>query len=331
MKNDYFIRFFDVEGTCIKLCSNSKTRLESMLDYLEIAECSHSSIHNIEMSLLEIDEGSIDDHIALPEHAESMEKTFIILDKPLPYCIYIDKLQRWSDIPGFGRVWHDYSTGAAKVCIYKDSCVNPQYADIVLGYNVLISLMLYSNFYSIHASCIKIGNTGVLFTGDSGKGKSTAAYALARKGYPILSDDRILIHNNDEYRAVTITDAIKLRRDSIDRFFPELLNERPQFELDGEFYYKSSLTKKFSFVPSTKVDYIITLNKTGLKNSRAEEIKPLRVIGDLFPVTLSCFEPFNMGRKFSFLTEMLNNVKCYRIDFGTDMEDFTKTVEGLVA
>jgi hypothetical protein len=50
----------------------------------------------------------------------------------------------------------------------------------------------------LHASCVRIGDGVVAFTGRSGIGKSSMAAALWRLGYPIASDDVCVIQVGDE-------------------------------------------------------------------------------------------------------------------------------------
>ena len=46
----------------------------------------------------------------------------------------------------------------------------------------------------VHASCVCWQNKGILFIGDSGNGKSTAALALIEKGATLVADDYVEIN-----------------------------------------------------------------------------------------------------------------------------------------
>ena len=59
-----------------------------------------------------------------------------------------------------------------------------------------ISLFLHQRgFLTLHASCVKIGNYAVAFTGPSGTGKSTIAAALHVRGHGVVADDVTVIDN----------------------------------------------------------------------------------------------------------------------------------------
>jgi hypothetical protein len=48
---------------------------------------------------------------------------------------------------------------------------------------------LRSDLYFVHAACVARGNAATVIMGESGAGKSTAAYALSRRGVDYLSDE----------------------------------------------------------------------------------------------------------------------------------------------
>jgi hypothetical protein len=59
-----------------------------------------------------------------------------------------------------------------------------------------LSVLLYQRgFLTLHASCVKIGETAVAFMGDSGAGKSTLAASLLVLGHGLVSDDVTVINN----------------------------------------------------------------------------------------------------------------------------------------
>jgi len=47
--------------------------------------------------------------------------------------------------------------------------------------------------FSMHASCVAVNGKGIAFTGRSGAGKSTAAFALMQKGMPIIHDEKLFV------------------------------------------------------------------------------------------------------------------------------------------
>lgn len=49
----------------------------------------------------------------------------------------------------------------------------------------------------LHASAVSMGNRGVVFVGQTGRGKSTTAAAFARRGYGVISDDIVALAESE--------------------------------------------------------------------------------------------------------------------------------------
>lgn len=54
----------------------------------------------------------------------------------------------------------------------------------------------------IHGSAIEINRTAIIFTGDSGAGKSTIAAAFMKRGYRVLADDVCVVSLNKEKKPI---------------------------------------------------------------------------------------------------------------------------------
>ena len=57
-------------------------------------------------------------------------------------------------------------------------------------------------FTPIHAACVALRGSGVLLAGDSGAGKSSLAYACARRGWRFISDDAVHVVHDGGRRVV---------------------------------------------------------------------------------------------------------------------------------
>ncbi|MBN1623399.1 MAG: hypothetical protein JXN10_01530 [Clostridia bacterium] len=204
-------------------------------------------------------------------------------------------------------------------------------------YNILIFMFhplgyLFENFrfYRIHSSCCTIGNHSFLATGNSGSGKSTSAFAAQRFGGGIISDDLTYVRNIEgHYLAYSLSGLVKLRDDSLSRFFPDLGLLEPVCNFMDETYFfirDINLGKK----PDNLISGIGILTKTGLQASSYKKVKPVEVVPEMFPSTIHTNIRENASRKFAFITEMLNSISCYRIEFGTDMESYYNIVSEIL-
>ncbi len=321
-----------IHHTDIEIASNSRQRLASLEKYLCLPGGDIQKAAEIYLELLETEESEAEQLLPLPGEEYRRLQLSLLLDREIPYELFLRDGIRWNNMPGFGRSRLESGRGSGRALFYPDAGVDPFYADLFLGFNGLNRLLLKEDFCSIHASCVRVGGRGILFTGPSGSGKSTAALAIARRGHPLLNDEQILLlQEKGGYHCFTLSDMIKLKEEDLARFFPELLPEKPYIEVSGERYYKASATPGLQHTPTATADFLITFVKTGKAESTLERIKPSRAVSELFPVTMGSFDPGMATQKFNFLMPFLQQIRCYRIHFGTDMDCFANLVERIAS
>jgi hypothetical protein len=116
---------------------------------------------------------------------------------------------------------------------------------------------------SIHAACVQYGNKGVLLCGDSGAGKSSLAYACARRGWAFLSDDSTSLIRKGNHRVV-LGNPFQVRfRDSAVELFPELRDRKITRRVNGKLSIEV-LTASISGVETVSqstADYIVFLKR----------------------------------------------------------------------
>jgi hypothetical protein len=86
----------------------------------------------------------------------------------------------------------------------------------------------------VHASCAALHGRAVLLCGDSGAGKTSLAYACARKGWTYLSDDAThIVRGRSDYSVVGRPFQIRFR-ESARLLFPELNRFTPERRPNGK-------------------------------------------------------------------------------------------------
>ncbi len=334
MPEDYFYASSCYLANDIKVLfkCDSKAWADSMVSYLSLPLANKGdNLETVELTLHEGNLDKLEEKLPLPgEQYLEVERTLLV-DRPVPVKSYAKDRQHWVDYGGLGRAYINYENRQACAMRLANCGISAVYSDIIFGYNLLLSLLAGFGYFSVHASCVQVNGKGIIFTGDSGSGKSTSSYAMLRRGHPVLADDRILLKKNGSYHALALSDVIKLKEEARKAFFPELEGKKPLHLVEDEFYYKVGAAGDYPYLNSTPLDYLVVFEKTGLAKTRLEKVNPARVIGDLFPVTLATHSPQAMEKKFGTLIEFLEKIKCYRAYFGTDMEHFAESIEGLVA
>ena len=98
----------------------------------------------------------------------------------------------------------------------------------------LAMLSLGRNFSNLHAACVVKNGVSVTLQGRNNTGKSTLAYACARRGYQVLTEDVVHIKVRPESVALWGSPwKLHLLVDA-QRLFPELSGLSPALQINGE-------------------------------------------------------------------------------------------------
>jgi len=328
MLEKLFSKYFQLNDLIIAIHSNSLTWLDNSSDYLTLGPVSPLTA-NLELTLLELSPETADLVIPLPSQNHKTANYQLLLDSPISVTLYQDTNQIWSELEGIGRTWKDYDSKKGIGIRYKGVDLNRVYINLLYASGLITKLLVKEKYYKIHASGAVVDGKGIVFIGNSGKGKSTTALALLENGHSVLSDETVLLYQKDHvYSAHSITDVIKTQKATIHRFFPKLENQPAYQEVGDELYYKIGLMSDFRYQRQANIHSVMILNQTGEKESSIEKISPSKVVSDFLPATLEPFEPSAVvTNKFSFLMQFLNAMDCYCVHFGTDMKFFVTTIE----
>ena len=268
----------------------------------------------------------------LPEinkNAKLVKSYILILETETNLKIYTYEEQLWYLYQDLAGIWIDFKSNKIILSL-AEKLFSFSYYDILFFFLYPLSLLLENfGYFRVHSSCVNIKDKAFLFTGDSGSGKSTSAFAVAANGGSIISDDMTFIKKTaGSYRAYTIMRLVKLRNDIIRKFFPGLLQYKSLKNNEEEMYFDVSGINSEITEPSI-IRAIIILEKTGQKTTSLNKIHPSKVVPHLFPSSIrTSIEKFT-HREFIFFTDLLNDVSCYKVNFGTDMPDFYKAVANI--
>lgn len=265
------------------------------------------------------------------EETVSVKNRKLILDTAhaLPFIYRNGTTSKALELPGLGCGVFNFVSGTYRA--FLDGRANPLpgqafHRGYLFGNLFMCSLFSAASIHSVHAACAEVDGSGIIFTGDSGSGKSSAAFALMERGVPVLSDERVLLGlRSGTYRAASLCDVVKASRQAVERFFP-IFREKPVYWKSGEDRYYRMRDCGFAHCAETAVSALCILNQTGQRESSRERIPAAMAVQHLFPVTINCDIPGLAKEKFLFLAGFLKSVPCFRINFGTDMDDFTRVV-----
>ena len=168
----------------------------------------------------------------------------------------------------------DLNAGFAFAWLTEDALQNRSYA----RYHFLeaVALILISTTYAtpIHAACVSRYGRGMLLCGPSGTGKSTLAYACARRGWVFTSDDASYVrHRASDLRVVGNSHQVRFRPSAKD-LFPELRGRSITPRAEGKPSIEVPTAELPGIVTADEalVHHIILLNRLPSANA---ELRPL--------------------------------------------------------
>lgn len=327
---DIQIKWYDLSGYTICIKCNQPEWLKRISRFLSLPEGRGGNAH-LFLDLQVVEAEYVDHLMPLPDPELKIADFTLLLNHPVTMHTYLGDTEQWTDYEGYARTYVDYLNGTAAVLLFSHNDITPLYTDLLFIYNLINQLMIKYNYFSVHASCVQFNEIGIMLSGNSGRGKSTAIFALLQHGFKVISDERVLLyHCDDGYRGCSISDIIKIREEARKLFFPAMLPEKAYATIDDEHYYNCRTIRPGSWLRDTRVNNFLVINQSGTPQSRLLKINPTRVVGEFFPVTMKAYEnKKTVTQKFNFLMDFLSSVPCYQLEFGTDMGRFASLLQSL--
>lgn len=156
----------------------------------------------------------------------------------------------------------DLAASFTFACLTRDVAENQPY----VRYHFLEpagSLMIDARHLTpVHASCAALNGSAVLLCGESGAGKTSLAYACARRGWTYLSDDAThIVRGRDDRTVVGRPYRIRFR-ESARSLFPELNDFKPELRPNGKLDIEVETERLgIPVAPAAHASHIILLNR----------------------------------------------------------------------
>ena len=164
----------------------------------------------------------------------------------------------------------------------------------------------------IHASAVEINGKAVLFSADSGFGKSTTCLGLQNLGYSVIADDICAIQLNQLGEPVVFPGypQLKLWQDSIDEIGLKKVDERVRI---GEDKFRFNVKDNFSKIP-LPIEALFFINK---KDQDEVSINEIRSLDKIKKMMTNIFRPFfvkshdQQKRNFILISKIGDNSNFY--------------------
>jgi hypothetical protein len=129
---------------------------------------------------------------------------------------------------------------------------------------MIYPLLEIRDLITLHAACVVYNGKGILLAGDSGAGKSSLAYACARRGWTYVSDDASAFIRSSATPEV-IGHPHKFRfREPVGQLFPEFLGLKSTLRAYGKptIEVRTAALDHVRTADASSIDAIVFLNRT---------------------------------------------------------------------
>ncbi len=157
----------------------------------------------------------------------------------------------------------DLRQGAAFSWLTQAAVENRPYLRYYFLEGPALSLLEKMYLAPLHAACVRLEDQGVLLCGDSGAGKSSLAYACARRGWTYISDDTSsLIRSRKQPTIVGNPYQFRFREAGVE-LFPELAKQDVTRRGTGEFAIElaTATLPEITTDLTSSVEYVVFLNR----------------------------------------------------------------------
>ncbi len=225
----------------------------------------------------------------------------------------------------------DLERGFASSWVTQDVAANKEYFRYhfleAMAYSMLDTLHLVA----VHAACVALDGCGVLLAGDSGAGKSSLAYACARRGWIYTSDDASSLVRRGGGRTVIGNPRVFRFRESAGEIFPEFRGFAATRRANG----KPTVEVTTSSLPGirtaaeSEIVYVVFLNRRDGDGRQAQLLRVSReeALARLFVAPWPAELPGEHERRMA--VERLISAELFEMRY-RDLESAVDRLEKLV-
>jgi hypothetical protein len=222
--------------------------MAEMLLYRAFGKLIKSNIPLLELNLVETGEADYSFYLlagCLPQVAKLEWKTEWLLPDGSGALLSArsgsDFIMRFANLADFA-----ISSDGREIHCYPQEKIPQETIRHLFLDQVLPCLLWRRDRFVIHASAIVINGQGVAFLGKSGRGKSTLSASFIKAGYPLLTDDSLLLQKRGkDILCVPSYSGVRLWPESVSTVFGEAVNTTPV----AHYFEKRRLDAKYHQIP----------------------------------------------------------------------------------
>ena len=187
-----------------------------------------------------------------------------------------------------------------------------------------------------HAGLVAENGDGLLFAGETGQGKSTAALACLTNGLDFLSDDHVWIESTPagEFIGHALYASVNLRPSQLD-FFPALASQaiagQRKIEVKSLVFLHPVFPERIKSttnILAVAIPRIVGSEKSCFRPAPKAEAAVAAVQASILEWSFKRMP--NAAARFERMTQLINSVPCFWLDLGRDLNDIPRCVREIL-
>lgn len=191
---------------------------------------------------------------------------------------------------------------------------------------VLAFLLRWQGILCLHGSVVQMGAGAIAFVGAAGAGKSTTAAFLSQAGYPVLSDDVVVIHQPQSPHVAPGYPRLRLWRSSVELLYgtpdalPRIVPTHPTW--DKQYLDLSQSSQQFQPepVPLRRI-YIL-----GPRSPLHSTLTPITPAAAVLALTPHSSVPYLLNKtmrrqEFLALSQVIRQTTCAILSVASNLHD----------
>lgn len=238
--------------------------------------------------------------------------------------------ERWVVVGGKSAASYDLETGRVEGFVHPDHLADTWTIGHRLFFIPLLEWMRRRGRFPLHGSCfLAADGCGVVVSGASGVGKSTATLAAIAAGCPFVADDTLFAARRDgEIRLDPFPEPVKVGPKSA-AFFPEW--EGRLARKGHKFVLSEELIPSPGRLSDVRPDLLLFPEIRAIDRSRFESLSPHEAMVRLLPQSVLPADRLQMEDHIAVLEALVGQARGYLLLFGRDLRELPARIEELIA
>lgn len=224
--------------------------------------------------------------------------------------------------------WNEWGGGCF---IFSNLYINSRWMHYLIN-TLILDILARRGYFPIHAAGVAVDKKGILFIGDSGKGKSTIAAYLTKRGFGFLGDDTVLLRRRSNLWIYPFSTYLSLDKEKPFKYFlknknlSRLKKNNGWFKENGKFFLNIKKLKPHLFIERAP----LTLLLFPILSNRAESSIERISFAEAFGILSKNIYIFEVKEKGLLLGSLLKKRPYFKLYLGKNLKGLETKIKDII-